>query len=300
VADSPKYFDPRTLAKLEGLAVRARHIVEGFVAGGHRSPYHGFSIEFAEHREYTPGDDLRYVDWKVFGRSDKVYLKQFEEETNLIAYLVLDASESMSYRGPDSALSKLAYAQCAAVALAYLVLRQQDSVGLVTFDDEIRQWVRPSGQAAHWKQLVEAMDQTTAVRKTRTGPILHGLAERFARRGLVIVLSDLFDDVEAILSGLKHLRHSRHDVVVMHVLDAAEVDFPFRQTTQFHGLEGFPDVVTDPASLRKAYRAEFERFLQAVRGGCRQQQIDYVLLRTDQPLDVSLAAYLSSRMARVG
>jgi uncharacterized protein (DUF58 family) len=299
VADSPKYFDPRTLAKLEGLAVRARHIVEGFVAGGHRSPYHGFSIEFAEHREYTPGDDLRYVDWKVFGRSDKFYLKQFEEETNLICYLVLDASESMSYRGPQAPLSKLEYAQCAAVALAYLVLRQQDSVGLVTFDDEIRQSIRPSGQAGHWKQLVEALDHTQAVQKTRTGPILHALADRFARRGLVLLLSDLFDNVEAALTGLKHLRHSRHDVVVMHVLDPAELDFPFRHTTQFHGLEGFPDVVTDPASLRKAYRAEFDRFLQAVRAGCRQQQIDYVLMRTDQPLDIALAGYLASRMTRV-
>jgi uncharacterized protein (DUF58 family) len=299
VADSPKYFDPRTLAKLEGLAVRARHIVEGFVAGGHRSPYHGFSIEFAEHREYTPGDDLRYVDWKVFGKSDKFYLKQFEEETNLVCYLLLDVSESMTYRGPQTPLSKLEYAQCAAVALAYLVLRQQDSVGLVTFDDIIRQSIRPSGQAAHWKQLVEAMDHVAAAQKTRTGPILHELADRFSRRGLVILLSDLFDDVDAILSGLKHLRHSRHDVVVMHVLDPAELEFPFRHTTQFHGLEGFPDVVTDPASLRKAYRAEFDRFLQSVKSGCRQQQIDYVLMRTDQPLDVSLAAYLASRMTRV-
>ena len=181
-------LDPRTLASLHGLELRARRIVEGYVAGLHRSPYQGFSNEFAEHREYTPGDDLRYVDWKVFGKTDKVYLKQFEEETNLLCYLLLDTSESMQYQGPRTPMSKFAYAQCAAAALAYLVLHQRDAAGLATFDQEIRQVVRPSSNPTQLKQLLHVMEETTAGRKTRTGPIFHDLAERLGRRGIVVIL----------------------------------------------------------------------------------------------------------------
>ena len=295
---SRRFFDPQTLAKLQGLELRARHVVEGYVSGVHRSPYQGFSIEFAEHREYSPGDDLRYVDWKVFGRSDKFYLKQFEEETNLVSYLVLDTSESMRYQGPDAAMSKLEYAQCAAAALAYLVLGQQDSVGLVTFDSEIRALVRASSNPSHFNQLVHVMEAAAAERKTRTGPILHDLAERLKKRGVVIVLSDLFDNVEAIVGGLKHLRHRRHEVIVLHVLDPAELTFPFRRTTLFRGLEHLPDVLTEPTALRKAYLQEFHGFVDRVQRGCRAQQIDYVQLRTDEPLDVVLSTYLAARGSR--
>src|SRR5438046_6323160 len=168
-------LEPDTLARLRGLELRARRIVEGYVAGLHRSPYRGFSNEFAEHREYAPGDDLRYVDWKVYGKTDRFYLKQFEEETNLLCYLLLDTSESMQYQGPDAPLSKLAYAQCAAAALAYLVLHQRDAVGLVTFDQEIRQLIRPSSNPTQLKQLLRVMEETTAARKPRTGPNLHAL-----------------------------------------------------------------------------------------------------------------------------
>ena len=197
-------LEPQTLAQLQGLELRARKIVEGYVAGLHRSPYRGFSNEFAEHREYAPGDDLRYVDWKVFGKSDRFYLKQFEEETNLLCYLLLDTSESMQYQGPHAPLSKFAYAQCAAVALAYLVLHQRDAVGLVTFDQEIRQVIRPSSNPTQLKQVLHVMEEATATRKTRTGPIFHDLAERLGRRGIVVIISDLFDDVESMLAGLKH------------------------------------------------------------------------------------------------
>lgn len=297
--NSPKYFDPRTLAKLEGLELRARQIVEGYVSGVHRSPYHGFSVEFAEHREYVPGDDTRHVDWKVWGKTDKYYLKQFEQETNLICYLVLDTSESMRYRSDAAGLSKLEYAQCIAAALASLVLNQQDSVGLVTFNDEIRSFVRPAGSPAHLKELLHAMEQSAAEKKTATGRILHELAERFKKRGLVVVLSDLLDDVAEILAGLRHLRHCRHDVIIMHTLDAAELDFPFRNTMLFKGLEQLPEVVADPRSLRKAYLAELSHFTRALRDGCRSQSIDYLLLRTDQPLDVALSAYLSQRTIRM-
>jgi len=293
------FLDPQTLAQLEGLELRARRIVEGYVAGLHRSPYRGFSNEFAEHREYAAGDDLRYVDWKVFGKTDRFYLKQFEEETNLICYLLLDTSESMQYQGPGAPMSKLAYGQCAAAALAHLVLHQRDAVGLVTFDQEIRQLIRPSTSPTQLKQLLRVMEQTTAASKTRTGPIFHDLAERLARRGIVVIISDLFDDVDAILAGLKHFRHRRHDVIVFHVLDPAEIDFPFQQVTMFKGLEALGDVVTEPRSLRAAYQNEVRSFIKKVRTGCRAQQIDYLTVRTDQPLDTVLTTFLSARKKRI-
>jgi uncharacterized protein (DUF58 family) len=298
VDEYQKFLDPRTLAKLHGLELRARRIVEGYVAGMHRSPYHGFSVEFAEHREYVAGDDLRYVDWKVFGKTDKVYLKQYEEETNLVCYLLLDTSESMRYKTDSAALSKLEYAQCIAAALAHLVLRQQDSVGLVTFDQELRTILRPSGNPSNLKQLLHVMEQSRPERKTATGPIFHDLAERLKKRGVVVILSDLFDDVPAMMAGLKHFRHRRHEVIVFQVLDPAEIDFPFEEPTLFRGLEQLPNVLSDPRALRKAYLAEFAAFLRQVQQGCRAQRADYVQMRTDQTLDVPLSAYLSSRLTR--
>lgn len=294
-----KYFDPKTLAKLSSLELRARRIVEGYVSGAHRSPYHGFSIEFAEHREYAPGDDLRYVDWKVFGRTDKFYLKQYEDETNLVGNVVLDASESMLYQGPDSPLSKLEYAQCVAGSLAWLILHQQDAVGVVTFDDRVRQLMPPGSGASHLMQAIKVLENVTPKEKTATGPIFHELAQRLKKRGLVIILSDLFDDIPSMIAGLKHFHHRRHDVIVLHVLDPAELEFPFRQMTMFQGMEQMPELLADPQALRAAYLREFNAFLEEVRRGCRSQQIDYHLLRTDQPLDVSLSGYLASRMLRV-
>lgn len=293
-----KYLSPQTLAKLQGLELRARLIVEGYVSGVHRSPFHGFSIEFAEHREYVPGDDLRYVDWKVFGKTDKFYLKQYEEETNLVSYLLLDTSESMRYQSADAPLSKLDYAKCIAASLSYLILQQQDSVGMATFDREVRALVRASSNPSHLKQLLHVMEDSPAERKTATGPIFHDLAERLKKRGIVVVLSDLFDDVTSMLAGLKHFRHRRHEVIIFHILDPAELDFPFRQMTMFQGLEEFPEVLVDPRSLRRAYLAEFGRFVQEVKRGCRQHRIDYVQLRTDQSLEIALSSYLASRMTR--
>lgn len=296
---SPTSLDPRTLAKLKGLQLRARHIVEGYVAGLHRSPYHGFSIEFAEHREYAPGDDLRYLDWKAFGRTDKFYLKQYEDETNLICYLVLDVSESMRYQGPDSPLSKFEYAQCMAAAMAWLVLQQQDSVGLVTFDREIRTSARPGSHATHLSQLLQVMESTTLEAKTATGPIFHELAERFRKRGVVLILSDFFDDVASMMAGLRHFGHRRHDVILFHVLDPAELEFPFRSPTLFKGLEQLPEVLADPRSLRKAYLSEFESYRKEIQKGCRGYGMDYQLMRTDQAFDTALHSYLGRRMAKV-
>jgi uncharacterized protein (DUF58 family) len=293
-----QYLDPKVLARLEGLALRARLVVEGYVSGVHRSPFHGFSIEFAEHREYAPGDDLRYLDWKVLGRTDKHYLKQFEEETNLACNLLLDTSESMRYQSPQAAMSKLEYAKCAAAALAYLVLHQQDSVGLVTFDREIRAVVRPNSKSSHLKELLHVLDAAAPAGKTAAGVVLHELAQRFHKRGIAVILSDFFDDVDAVMAALKHFRHRRHEVVLLHVLDPAELDFPFQETTLFRGLEGWPEVLVEPRALRKAYLGQFQRYLYRLQRGCREHRVDYVLLRTDQSLEVALSSYLASRGRR--
>jgi uncharacterized protein (DUF58 family) len=295
-----KYLDPRTLAKLQGLDLKARLIVEGFVSGLHKSPFHGFSIEFAEHREYVQGDDLRYVDWKVFGKSDRIYLKQYEEETNFACYLLVDTSESMRYRSEGAAVSKLEYAQFVAAALSYIILHQQDSVGIATFDRELKHFVRASGHATQLKQICHVLDQAPALGETALGPIFHDLAERIRKRGLVVILSDLFDDVDSITLGLKHLRHRRHDVLVLQVIDPAEQDFGFQDLTLFKGLEGLPEQLTDPKALRAAYQREFETFLQAVRRSCHDLHMDYALLRTDQPLDTGLRTFLVNRARRLG
>ena len=214
------YLDPRALASLEGLDLQARLLVEGYVAGMHPSPYHGFSVEFAEHREYVPGDDVRHVDWKVWSKTDKLYLKQYEEETNLLLYLLLDTSESMAYASGDN-VSKFKYAQLVVAALAYLVLQQQDSVGLALFDDAVRRYLKPAGQPSHLKELIHLLDVTPAREKSDLGAVLHDLSERFKKQGVIAIFSDLFDDVSKVLSGLKHFRHRRHEVIVFHVLDPA-------------------------------------------------------------------------------
>jgi uncharacterized protein (DUF58 family) len=288
-------IDPRTLAKIQGLRLRARHIVEGYVAGLHRSPYRGFSIEFAEHREYAPGDDLRYVDWKVFGKSDKVYLKQYEDETNLRCYLVLDQSESMTYRSQEAALSKLDYAACLAAALGWLVLQQQDAVGLATFDNQLRTFIRPAGNPSHLEELLHGLENVTPGKKTAAGPIFHQLAQRLARRGVVIILSDCFDDLPSLAAGLKHFRHRRHDVLLLHVLDPAELDFPFGEPMEFQGLEGQAFAAANAPAIRAAYLREFNAFREALEHACRREQISYFLARTDQPLDVALANVLSAK-----
>jgi uncharacterized protein (DUF58 family) len=299
VDDSPNYLDPQTLARLNGLDLKARLIVEGFVSGLHRSPYHGFSVEFAEHREYVPGDDLRYVDWKVFGKNDRYYLKQFEEETNFACSLLLDTSQSMKYRSASAAMSKLDYAKHIAAAIAYLTIQQQDASGLVTFADTVQDFVRPSSQPSHLRQLFHMLEHAQPGGDTSLGPVLHDLAERIRKRGLVILFSDLFDDPETLLMGLKHFRHRRHDVSVVQVIDPAEQDFPFEEPTLFKGMEQPLESLTEPKSVAKAYRAEFAGFLSKVASGCRDLGMSYHLIRTDQPLDIALTAFLQTR-SRMG
>jgi uncharacterized protein (DUF58 family) len=293
-------LDPESVARLEGLELRARYIVDGFLTGQHRSPYRGQSVEFAEHREYAAGDDLRYVDWKVFGKTDRVYLKQFEAETNLSCYLVVDVSESMAYRGPEAALSKLEYAECLAAALAHLVMRQRDSVGFAAIDSRVREFVPASGNPAHLDQLLHVMQQTDARGKSDVGAALAEVADRLRRRSVVVVIGDLLGRVESLEHGLRKLRHARHEAIVLHTLDATEIDFPFERVTLFRGLESLPDVLAEPHGVRKAYVAALGRFLEQVHSVCRGTQSDYQLARTDEPFDTSLRKLLTARLRRRG
>jgi uncharacterized protein (DUF58 family) len=296
IQDPHRYLDPLALAKVGSLELQARLVVEGYLSGMHKSPYHGFSVEFAQHREYVPGDDIKHVDWKVYGRTGRFFLKQYEEETNLVLWLLLDVSESMRYAsGP---VSKYDYACLSAAALAYLTLHQQDSVGLVTFDNQVRTFLKPSSQATHLKEMVNVMNRGAPRDKTRLAPIFHDLAERINRRSIIVLLSDLFDEPAEVLAGLQHLRYRRHEVVVMHVLDGAELDFPFQEATLFRGLEQYTELLTDPRALRAGYLEQVEGFITEMRRGCRNQNIDYVQLRTDRDLGVVLSSYLAHRLAR--
>ncbi len=293
-----RFLDPQTLSKLKGLEFKARMIVEGYVSGMHKSPYHGFSVEFAEHREYVPGDDLRYVDWKVFGKSDRIYLKQYDEETNFVCHLLVDTSESMLYKSKAAAFSKWEYAQYLSAALAHLIIHQQDAVGLATFDTSVRQFIRPGSTGAQLRQLCHVLETSTTSGESTIGPIFHELAERINRRGVVVILSDFFDDPESLILGLKHFWHRRHDVVLLQVIDPAEQDFSFVDPTLFKGLENLGEQLTEPKALRKAYQREFEAFTRSIRSAARDLHMGYMLMRTDQPLEVSLHEFLSRRMMR--
>ena len=289
-----KYLDPKTLTKIGNLDLKARLIVEGYISGQHKSPYHGFSVEFAEHREYSPGDDLKHLDWKVFAKSDRFYIKQYEEETNLRSYILLDTSESMKYASPGN-ISKLEYACYIAASLTYMLIRQQDSVGMVLFDNKVKKFVPASASPAHLRLLLHELGQLAPEQRTDTGLILHDLAERIKRKGLVVILSDLFDDPEKLMSGLQHFRHRRHEVIVFQILDDFEMGFPFDNMTMFEGYEGWQELLCDPRALRKGYLDEYQAFTERMKRGCRNNKIDFVPICTKHPLDVALSAYLAAR-----
>lgn len=313
--ETSSFLEPETLSRLSGLELKARGIVDGYLSGMHRSPQRGFSVEFAEHREYTPGDDLRYLDWKVYGKRDRHYLKQYEEETNFVCELLVDVSHSMRYRSEQAPLSKLVYAKCVAAALAYLVLRQQDAVGLSTFAGEVAATVRPSGQAAQLKQVVQVLEAVPDAVPSRSvaspggefseskpaapfDAVLHELAERLPRRCLVVVLSDFFCEPDRLRTALQHFRHERHDVILMQVIDPAEEEFPFDEPAVFQDLESNTEEMIDPRNLAAAYRREFDLFQRELQIMCGQLEVDYVRLRTDQSLAAALATYLTRRQGR--
>jgi len=292
------YLDPRVLNKVGRLELRARLVVEGFVTGMHKSPYRGFSVEFANHREYVQGDDLRHLDWKIFGKSDRFVIKQYEEETNLRAHLFLDQSESMNY-AHEGGMSKFDYAATAVASLAYLIQQQADAVGLTLFDDKVARQVPPSNTRANLGNIFQSLDQAKARdQKTKIGTVLHELASHLRQRGMVLIFSDLFDSPDEVLRGLREIAQRGHDVVVFHVLDRDEVEFPFERMTLFQGLEQMPELLVDPKSLRDAYLAEINGFQEQIRKGCLAQRIDYVRVVDSAPLDVVLTSYLTARTAR--
>ena len=287
-------FDPSSLAKYGRLTMVARNLVEGFLTGVHKSPYKGFSVEFAEHRQYYPGDEIRHIDWRAYGKTDRYYIKEYEEETNLKAHLLVDASGSMAYRG--AGLSKFQYAQYVAASLSYLMLHQLDAVGLVVHDTKVRQWIQPRASAKHLLHLLHALEQTEPGGETSMAPLWHELAGQVKRRGMIIILSDCFDQLGPLMRALRHFRHARHEVLLFHVLAPEEIGFPFKKWTQFRNLEvAGHKLLVDPQQLRKEYLQNFQGFCKQLRDQAGQMQIDYHLLRTDVPVDRALGLYLTKR-----
>ena len=291
-----RHLDPAVLARIESLELRARTVVEGFLIGLHRSPFQGFSVEFSEYRQYMPGDDLSTLDWKVFGRSDRFYVKRFEEETNLDCRILLDVSASMAYG--SHGVTKHAYAVSLAASLAYLMHRQRDAVGLVAFDDDIAAEVPVSGRPGHLRRVLAALDRLETGRRSDVAKPLTRLAEALARPGLVAVVSDLLDEPEAVLRGLRRLRSRGADVIVLHVLDPAERDFPFRRVTRFRDLETGAEVRTLASRVRAPYRQAMGELIAAYERDLRLADVDYHRLDTSKPLDSALQSYLAARARR--
>jgi uncharacterized protein (DUF58 family) len=287
-------LDPVAISRAETLGMHARYLVEGYMAGEHKSPYHGFAIEFAQHREYAPGDDLRYLDWKVLGRTDRYYIKQFEQETNYVAHVLLDGSESMKYG--SGKWTKLAYGKMLAACLSYLILHQRDAVALDIFDTETREYVPRSNSHAMIHKVLATLAAFEPARQTNIAAILHDMARQIRRRGIVIIISDLFDDEDQVLEGIQHLRFGGSEVVVFHLLDPAELEFKFNGLVEFVGLEAIPNILTRPQEIRASYQAEVERFRTKLRQGCEKNQCHFVPVNTAQPLHEVLSGYLAFRL----
>ena len=287
------FLDPEVVSRLRHMELRARLVVEGFLQGMHRSPYHGFSVEFAEYRQYMPGDAPRYVDWKVYGKTDRYYVKVFEEETNLKGAILLDKSASMAFAG--AGISKFRWGSMLAAALTFLMIKQQDAAGLVLFDDKIREYIPPRSVRGQMFQVLRALEHAAPSEQTQLSTALHGMAERLRRRGLCIVISDLFDDTDAVIRGLKHFRHRQHEVIVFHVLDDLERSFDFRDEARFIDMETKQEIRSQPWFIKKDYRARIDAWMADLSRQCREHRIDYVPVTTSTPFDRALMAYLNKR-----
>ncbi len=313
--DYRKYLDPRTLARISSLDLRARLIVEGLMTGMHRSPYQGASVEFAQHRPYAFGDDIRRVDWKVLAKTDRVYLKQYIEETNLHLICLVDASESMGFgsvggpsdgatkRGSDDGEDKLwtkyDHATAIAASLSYMAIQQQDSVGLAVFDNELKKFLKPSNSPGQWKTITQELTIVPRTSKTGTGHVLDQLAEKLTHRSLIVILSDFFDDLKGIAQGLRHLRYKKHELMVFQVLDPLEIEFPFEDVTLFKGLEAAGQLLTEPRALRDGYLEQLREFTDELKKMCRGMRIDFTRMNSGEPLDVTLSGFLATRAASI-
>ena len=293
MAKSSKYSDPDVLASIAGLMLRARRVVEGTISGLHRSPFHGFNVEFAEYREYSPGDDLRRLDWRALGRTDRYYIKQYEEESNLRATIVLDASASMRYG--SGAMTKFDYAATIAASLATMLVEQQDPVGLALFDTEQRELLAPAATQAQLSRIIGQLEAARPDRKTELGAVLQVLTDQLKSRGLLIVISDLLTDLESFYDGLARLQHRGNEVLVIQVLDKDEMDLPFKDLVLFHDIEGDEEFFAEPWAFRNAYSNAMQEFVADVTRACGSRGIDHLLLRTDQELSLALSHYLHAR-----
>jgi uncharacterized protein (DUF58 family) len=293
----PKFFDPDGLSRLGNLELVARQVVEGFLTGRHRSPYHGFSVEYLDHRPYVPGDELRSLDWKILARTDKYHVKLFQDETNLRATILLDCSKSMAFQ--SGKLSKLQWGSYLAAALTHLLLRQNDAVGLVLFDKTVRTYLLPKARPTQFRRVLDLLEPDPAAGDSDVGGVLHDVAERIRRRGLVVLISDLIDDVDRVANGLQHFRHNGHEVLVFHTMDDAELTFPYDRQTRFKDMEGTGRVVANAKALRAAYLGRIQQFLEGVKAACFERDISYLLANTSEGYDHFLAAYLEKR-SRMG
>jgi uncharacterized protein (DUF58 family) len=302
--EARKFLDPKTIAKISSLELRAAQVVEGFLTGMHRSPFFGHSVEFVQHREYVPGDDIRYLDWKAWSKTDRFYIKQFEAETNLRCNVVVDVSESMHYGDAKhtraGSLNKYNYACTAAACIAYMLVRQQDSVGLLTFDSDVRKQLPSRSAQNHLEAIVQTLYVSKPREKTDILKILRRVTETIHQRGMVVLISDFLCDREQLMKGFEMLLHRRHDVMVFHIMDDDELDFQFSGMTRFEGMEEMPDVFCDPRALREAYLKEVDEYLTEVRRGCSKRGIDYHLVRTSDYLDAVLSKFMHQRMAARG
>ena len=287
-------LDPEAISRAEALGLHARYMVEGYMAGEHKSPYRGFAIEFAQHREYAPGDDTRHLDWKVLGRTDRYFIKQYEQETNYVANILLDGSESMTYG--SGAHTKLQYGKMIAAVLSYIIIHQRDAVALGIFDQDMKDYAPRSDSKATIHNIMSRLAAFEGTEETNIANNLHSMAMQTPRKGIFILISDFFDDEEAVMEGIQHLRFGGHEVIVFHTLDPFELEFPFNGLVEFDGLEKIPKILTRPAEIRRTYQREIESFQRRIREGCEKNGVHYVRVDTSKPLASVLSDYLSFRL----
>lgn len=298
-APGTSLLEPHVLQKISKMELVAKQLMDGYVQGMHRSPHVGFALDFAQHRQYVAGDDVKRIDWRAYAKTERYYIKQYEVSTNLRCHIVLDASGSMAYQGPSDAMSKFRYGQFIAACLSYLVLHQQDSAGLVTFDNKVREFIPPRSSPSHLIRILRTLDATKAENESGISPLLHEVAERIHRRGMVVILSDLFDRSDALIEAIHHLRHKRHEVLLMQIMANDELEFPFRKWSLFENLERSGDrLKLDPALMRTRYLENVATHLRSIREAVSKLNVSHVLLNTSRPFDDALTVFLAQRMGK--
>lgn len=293
-ADYKSFLDPKTVSKFNSLELKARLVVEGFMVGLHKSPYHGFSVEFSEHRPYMQGDDLRNVDWKVYGKTEKYFIKQYEEETNLKCYLILDTSRSMEFKSGNN-ISKINYATTLAAALSYLMIKQQDAVGLALYSEKIEKILQPKASRAYLQEIFKNLASASAGEKTNTAASLSEIAEKIKRRGLVIIISDFFDEIDTVIKSIKKFSYKKNEVIVFQILDPLERSFAFGKDAIFKDLETAEELTTQPFQIQQAYKEAMNEFTGKIKRECLNSNFDYNLIETSNPFDKALLSFVQKR-----